>query len=91
MKSNNEAEYAPLYLALVELELLNVHHLPVRIIGDSQVVINQLNGEWPALEKELASWADKIDAKLEQLHIPPNTSLFHVRIIRKQIALLLKL
>ena len=43
--------------------------LPVRIIGDSQVVINQLNGEWPALEKELASWADKIDAKLEQLHI----------------------
>lgn len=69
LKSNNEAEYAALYLGLVELELLNVHHLPVRIIGDSQVVINQLNGEWPALEKELASWADKIDAKLEQLHI----------------------
>lgn len=46
LQSNNEAEYAALYLGLVELELLNVHHLPVRFIGDSQVVINQLSGEW---------------------------------------------
>lgn len=55
--------------------MLNVHHLPVKIIGDSQVVINQLNGEWPALEKELASWADKIDAKLEQFNIQPEYQL----------------
>ncbi|MFJ7369209.1 ribonuclease H family protein [Lysinibacillus sp. NPDC098008] len=75
LQSNNEAEYAALYLGLVELELLNVHHLPVRFIGDSQVVINQLSGEWPALEKELASWADKIDAKLAQLAIQPTYQL----------------
>ena len=75
LKSNNEAEYAALYLALVELELLNAHHLPISIIGDSQVVINQLNGEWPALEKELASWADKIDAKLSELSLRPDYKL----------------
>jgi len=75
LKSNNEAEYAALYLALVELELLNAHHLPISIIGDSQVVINQLNGEWPALEKELASWADKIDAKLSELSLQPDYKL----------------
>lgn len=75
LKSNNEAEYAALYLGLVELELLNVHRLPVRFIGDSQVVINQLSGEWPAMEKELASWADKIDVKLAQLAIQPEYQL----------------
>ena len=75
LKSNNEAEYAALYLGLVELELLNVHHLPIRIIGDSQVVINQLNGDWPALEKDLSSWADKIDEKLKELGIKPEYEL----------------
>jgi len=75
LKTNNEAEYAAFYLGLVELELLNVHHLPVQFKGDSQVVINQLSGEWPALEKDLAGWADKIDAKLAQLNIQPDYQL----------------
>ncbi len=73
--SNNEAEYAALYLSLQELELLNVHHLPVRLIGDSQVVINQLTGEWPALEKGLSDWADRIDEKLKDLGIQPEYEL----------------
>lgn len=69
LASNNEAEYASLYLSLQELELLNVHHLPVRFIGDSQVVIKQMDGEWPALEKDLSNWADRIDEKLKNLSI----------------------
>lgn len=75
LKSNNEAEYAALYLCIVELELLNVHHMPIRVIGDSQVVINQMNGEWPALEKDLVSWADKIDEKMRELGIQPEYEL----------------
>ena len=73
--SNNEAEYAAFHLSLVELELLEVHHQTVRFVGDSQVVINQLNGDWPAYEQNLASWADKIDAKLQQLGIKPDYEL----------------
>ncbi|MEK5038376.1 ribonuclease H family protein [Sporosarcina sp. FSL K6-3457] len=69
LTSNNEAEYAALYLCLQELELLNVHHLPVRFIGDSQVVINQLSEEWPTLENNLSRWADRIEAKLKDLTI----------------------
>ncbi|WP_342504879.1 ribonuclease H family protein [Sporosarcina sp. FSL K6-2383] len=69
LTSNNEAEYAALYLCLQELELLNVHHLPVRFIGDSQVVINQLSEEWPTLENNLSRWADRIEAKLKDLKI----------------------
>lgn len=69
LNSNNEAEYAALHLAVLELEQLSVHHIPVRFIGDSQVVINQISGEWPAYEKELASWADRIDEKLKDLGI----------------------
>lgn len=69
LTSNNEAEYAALYLCLQELELLDVHHLPVRFIGDSQVVINQLSEEWPTLENNLSRWADRIEAKLKDLTI----------------------
>lgn len=73
--SNNEAEYAALHLAIVELDLLDVHHQAVRFLGDSQVVINQMSGEWPAYEKELASWADRIDEKLNSLGITPEFEL----------------
>jgi ribonuclease HI len=73
--SNNEAEYAALYLCITELELMGVHHLPVKFIGDSQVVINQMSGDWPAYEKELSSWADRIDEKLKDLGISPEYEL----------------
>ncbi len=69
MKSNNESEYAALQLSITELELLNVKNTNIRFIGDSQVVINQMSGEWAVLEPELMSWADKIDNKLKELGI----------------------
>lgn len=72
LKSNNEAEYAALHLCIEELAYLNVHHLPVRIIGDSRVVINHLTEEWPAIEKNLSDWADKIDGKIAELQIYPD-------------------
>ncbi|MFC7686889.1 ribonuclease H family protein [Ureibacillus sp. GCM10028918] len=75
LNSNNEAEYAALHLAIVELDLLDVHHQTVQFLGDSQVVINQMSGEWPAYEKDLASWADRIDEKLNNLGITPEFEL----------------
>jgi ribonuclease HI len=73
--TNNEAEYAAFNLGLQELELLGVHHLPVTFVGDSQVVINQLNGEWPVFEEELSKWADRIENKLMELGINPDYEL----------------
>ncbi|UOR12793.1 reverse transcriptase-like protein [Halobacillus amylolyticus] len=75
LDTNNEAEYAALHLGLRELELLNVHHLNVKFVGDSQVVINQLNGEWPCLEEELSKWADRVENKLKLLGIHPDYEL----------------
>lgn len=75
LTSNNEAEYAALYLCILELEHLNVHHLSVQFIGDSQVVINQLTEKWPTLENILSSWADRIEEKLKQLGIQPEYKL----------------
>lgn len=73
--SNNEAEYAALYFSIEELDLLGVHHQRVRFIGDSQVVINQMSGEWPVYEKNLENWADRIDEKLNKLGIQPQFEL----------------
>jgi ribonuclease HI len=64
LNSNNEAEYAALWVALNELENLGVHHMPIKIYGDSQVVINQITGEWPVYEDEFNKWIDKIESKL---------------------------
>ncbi|WP_173916735.1 reverse transcriptase-like protein [Halobacillus sp. Marseille-Q1614] len=71
LNSNNEAEYAALHLALTELELMNVHHIPVEFVGDSQVVLNQLEGDWPTLEEDLNAWADRIENKMEQMGLRP--------------------
>ncbi|MCM3639131.1 reverse transcriptase-like protein [Sporosarcina luteola] len=73
--SNNEAEYAALHFCLQELELLNVHDLSVRFIGDSRVVINHLSEEWPVIENNLYSWGDRIEAKMKELGIRPEYEL----------------
>ncbi|SET16895.1 ribonuclease HI [Oceanobacillus limi] len=75
LDTNNESEYAAFHLGVQEIELLGVHHLPVTFVGDSQVVINQLSGEWPVYEEELARWADRIEAKLRELGIHPEYQL----------------
>lgn len=69
--SNNEAEYAALSMAVQEIELLGVHHLPVRFIGDSRTLVNQMSGEWAVPEHGLARWADRIDQRLEKIGIHP--------------------
>ncbi|ALX50227.1 ribonuclease H family protein [Lentibacillus amyloliquefaciens] len=71
LETNNEAEYAALHLASQELELMGVHHLTVTFVGDSQVVINQLKGEWPCYEAVLNQWADRIEADFSRLGIDP--------------------
>ena len=71
LHTNNEAEYAALHLALQELAILEVHHLPVTIVGDSKVVINQLNDEWPCYEAELSKWMDRIENQIKKLGITP--------------------
>ena len=71
VQSNNAAEYAALHLGLKELEQLGVHHLPVTFIGDSMVVINQLNGDWACYEKELSAWMDRIEELINRLGINP--------------------
>lgn len=69
METNNESEYAALYFALDLLEELGVHHLPCEIKGDSQVVLKQLEGEWPVFEEKLSRWLDRIEEKMKTLGI----------------------
>ncbi|WP_010532001.1 ribonuclease H family protein [Lentibacillus jeotgali] len=75
LETNNEAEYAALHLAVQALEFMGVHHLTVTFAGDSQVVINQLKGEWPCYEAELNRWADRIENDLDRLGIDPEYEL----------------
>lgn len=71
LDSNNEAEYAAFWQAVLRLEELGVHNIPVQFKGDSQVVLNQLSGEWPCFEDEFNVWLDRIEEKLKQLGIRP--------------------
>lgn len=62
--SNNEAEYAALYFCLQQLIDMHAHGQLIEIAGDSRVVIQHLNEQWPVIEETLYSWADKIEALL---------------------------
>lgn len=71
LESNNEAEYAALYNAIMELEELNIRNCPCIIRGDSHVVLKQLAGEWPCFEKLLNRWLDRIEEKINKIGIKP--------------------
>jgi ribonuclease HI len=71
LESNNEAEYAALWLVLLQLEELQVEDTSVTFKGDSKVVFNQLEGKWPSYEETLNQWAGRIEEKLKQLKITP--------------------
>lgn len=71
LESNNEAEYAALYRAIELLGEIGVKQVPVTITGDSQVVLKQLSGEWPCFDETLNKWLDRIESKLESLHLTP--------------------
>lgn len=49
--------------------------MPVLFSGDSKIVINGMRGEWPVVEKELNSWADRIEKKIVQMGIQPEYAL----------------
>lgn len=67
ISSNNEAECAALWFLIHELENLGIHHTDVTINGDSHVIINQLQGDWPCYEEVLNQWLDRIQKKSREL------------------------
>ncbi|WP_373995103.1 reverse transcriptase-like protein [Metabacillus litoralis] len=69
MESNNEAEYAAFHYLVDVLEENGITKQKVLFKGDSQVVLNQLSGEWPCYEEEFNIWLDRIEGKLKKLKI----------------------
>lgn len=67
IEDNNEAEYCALYAACLRLEEIGAKHQRIIIKGDSQVVLNQLSGEWPCFDEALNRWLDRIENKLKEL------------------------
>ncbi|MGG2066286.1 ribonuclease H family protein [Bacillus sp. S14(2024)] len=66
---NNEAEYAALLYGMNVLEELGVKYESVILRGDSQVVLQQLEGEWPCYEEHLIHYLDQIEQKAKQMRI----------------------
>ncbi|MCP8968819.1 reverse transcriptase-like protein [Ectobacillus ponti] len=69
LDNNNEAEYAALLYGMQLLEEAGVQYQTVTLRGDSQVVLNQLSGEWPCYEEGLARFLDRIEEKAKRLKI----------------------
>jgi len=71
IESNNEAEYAAFDYLVKVLEDYGITRQKIVFRGDSQVVLNQLSGEWPCYEPEFNIWLDRIEDKLKKLKITP--------------------
>ncbi|WP_028402765.1 ribonuclease H family protein [Ectobacillus panaciterrae] len=69
LENNNEAEYAALQFGIQILEELGVQYQSVILRGDSQVVLNQLSGEWPCYEENLNKYLDRIEEKAKALKL----------------------
>lgn len=71
IETNNEAEYAALWNAILYLEEMGAHHTGITLRGDSHVVLNQLSGDWPCFEESLNQWLDRIEEKLTESNLRP--------------------
>ncbi|BCB04461.1 reverse transcriptase-like protein [Bacillus sp. KH172YL63] len=77
IENNNEAEYAALHIAIGLLEEIGVKNTPCTIKGDSQVVLKQLEGEWPCYEEGLNRWLDRIEARIKKLRLKINVDVLN--------------
>ncbi|WP_088044091.1 reverse transcriptase-like protein [Bacillus sp. EAC] len=75
LSSNNEAEFAALEFAILLLEEMNVKGQRITVRGDSQVVINQLQGDWPCFEEQHQKYINRIEKKIKESHISLNLEL----------------
>ncbi|MBO1624529.1 MULTISPECIES: ribonuclease H family protein [Bacillus] len=66
---NNEAEYAALLYGMNVLEELGIKYEPVTLHGDSQVVLQQLAGEWPCYDEHLNHYLDQIEQKAKKMKL----------------------
>ena len=72
--TNNEAEYRALLSALDDLILTiekagkNPTGYDVRIVGDSQLVLNQTSGDWKCKARNLIPLRDEAQAKVALFH-----------------------
>lgn len=71
LSSSNEAEYAAFYESIRILEEMGVHHQTCTFSGDSQVVLNQLSGEWTCFDDLFNRYLDRIEEKMKSLGIMP--------------------
>ena len=69
LKTNNEAEFAALENAILLLEEMNIRGQSVVINGDSQVVLNQLKGDWPCFEEQHERFINRIERKCKELKL----------------------
>lgn len=68
-RTNNTAEWAAVHAALSWLTCLCPRIASLRIVGDSNMVINQLRGEWKARKPHLARYRDSCRLLLDALAI----------------------
>ncbi|KAI5073033.1 hypothetical protein GOP47_0011046 [Adiantum capillus-veneris] len=58
VKSNNEAEYASLYLGLEECVKRHVRRLLIK--GDSMLIVRQVQGTWKVNQEGMKGWFFKV-------------------------------
>ncbi|MET3195387.1 ribonuclease HI [Bacillus sp. OAE603] len=66
LSTNNEAEFAALENAIFLLEEMNITGQLISVKGDSQVVMNQISGDWPCYEEQHERFINRIEKKCKQ-------------------------
>jgi ribonuclease HI len=67
LKSNNEAEYLTLWLALKEIEAKFRETTELKIFSDSALVVNQMQGAWKCRDPRMSRLRDKCRGVLSNI------------------------
>ncbi|MBA3052107.1 MAG: ribonuclease HI family protein [Candidatus Omnitrophota bacterium] len=84
IKTNNQAEYSALILALDEAAKIKEDFSSLRVYSDSLLMVNQINGLWRVKDAEIAALLFQVKNKIEIIKSKKNASLSFTHIARSK-------
>ncbi|MEA2081631.1 MAG: ribonuclease HI family protein [Elusimicrobiota bacterium] len=84
VKTNNQAEYSALILALDKAAKIKEKFSSLRIYSDSLLMVNQTNGLWRVKDKGIALLLSEVKKKIEIIKSKKNASVSLKHIVREK-------
>ena len=84
VKTNNQAEYSALILALEEAAKIKDKFASLCVYSDSLLMVNQINGLWRVKDREIAELLSEVRDKIKTIKLKKNAAVSFKHIDRSK-------